>query len=462
LEKKVRKDLELMNLPAASWRLEDDDICDVAVIGAGQAGIAIAHALQLEGIHNVRVFDSAKDGEEGPWLTTARMRTLRSGKQLRGPANLPHLTFQAWCEAKYGPEKWEAVGRIPTNAWGKYLQWLKKTTGVAVYNGWKLQNIVPNEDQTLQLHFANEQVIHCRKVVLATGQTGFGGAELPSFTTRIPKRYWAHTSDRIDASLLRNKHVTVIGVGASGYDAAALALEGGADRVQMLMRKQELPAVNHAASFAYVGFMRGFYYLKNKERYQYCTKVLDAGIPPPQDSIDRIKSFSNFELLASTKIKAVSFADNKRIKVETNHGIIFTDFLILATGFAIDGSKQPELQGFIDQIQLWKDRVPDIDAKYGRYPYLGPHFEFLERKLGSASFLGNIHCFNMGGFLSHGRICGDLDGLHVGVQRLVEGISIDLFLQDTCRNGEPTPHECPGTCQIGLCSPFSLEDLEDS
>lgn len=456
LETKITRELELLNLPAATWRTAEGDMCDVAIIGGGQAGIAIAHALELEGIYNVQVFDSAKEGEEGPWLTTARMRTLRSGKKLRGPAQLPHLTFQAWCEAKYGKESWEKVGKIPTNAWGKYLQWMRKALNISVCNGCSLKNIVPDGDQALVLHFDGGKNVRCRKVVLATGRMGFGGPEIPDFIKSLPRKYWAHTSDRIDPVRFRNKRVAVIGVGASGFDVAAVALESGAQKVQMIMRRDKLPTVNHAAPFAYPGFMRGFYYLSDKERHDYFSKVLESGIPPPQESIDRLDPFDTFELLASTQIKKVSEV-GRRVSIDTNKGPILADFIVLATGYAVDGSRRQELQGIVDKIQLWQDRMPDIHPRFGKFAYLGPHFEFLEKNPGSAPYLANIHCFNYGGFLSHGRICGDLDGLHVGIARLVEGITIDLFLQDTCRNGEPEPHECPGTCQIGLCSPFSLK-----
>lgn len=456
LDTKIKRDLELLNLPAASWRFEEGDMCDVAIIGGGQAGVAIAHALELEGISNVRIFDSAKDGQEGPWLTTARMRTLRSGKKLRGPAHLPHLTFQAWCEAKYGKESWEKVGKIPTNAWGKYLQWMRKVLGISVHNEWNLLSISSNDDDSLILKFDQNRTVRCRKVVLATGRMGFGGPEIPSFITAVPKKYWAHTSERIDPVSFRNKRVAVIGVGASGFDVAAVALENGAKQVQMLMRREALPTVNHGASFAYPGFMRGFYYLSDKERLDYFTKVLESGIPPPQESIDRLDPFDTFELLASTRISKI-FEEGRRVRIETNNGPLLADFIVLATGYAVDASMRQELADIADKIALWKDRMPEMSPKFGRFAYLGPHFEFLEKTPGTAPYLANVHCFNYGGFLSHGRICGDLDGLHVGIARLVDGIIIDLFLQDTCRNGEPTPNECPGTCQIGLCSPFSLK-----
>ncbi len=456
LENKIAHDLELMNLPAPSWRPLEGEMCEVAIIGAGQAGISIAHALELEGIYNVQVFDSAKAGEEGPWLTTARMRTLRSGKKLRGPAHLPHLTFQAWCEAKYGKEAWENVGKIPTAAWGKYVQWLRKVLKIQVNSGWKLEKIVPNFDNSLTLLFDGNRKVSCRKVVLATGRMGFGGANIPDFIKTLPKKYWAHTSEKIEPSSFHNKHVTVVGVGASGFDAAAYALENGALAVDMIMRRESLPTVHHASFFAYQGFLRGFYFLSDDERYDFTKKVLDSGIPPPPESLDRLDPYSTFTLVASTEIKGLSEV-SKRVAIDTNHGRRLSDFIVLATGYKADGTALPELSGFFDKILLWQDRVVDAAPKYGSFPYLGPHFEFLEKRPGASPFLANIHCFNYGGFLSHGRISGDLDGLHIGISRLVEGISVDLFLQDTCRNGEPTPNECPGTCQIGLCSPYTLE-----
>ena len=50
---------------------------DVAIVGAGMAGLALAAALVQRGV-SVVVYDEAPAGFEGPWATTARMETLRS------------------------------------------------------------------------------------------------------------------------------------------------------------------------------------------------------------------------------------------------------------------------------------------------------------------------------------------------------------------------------------------------
>src|SRR5262249_8079286 len=154
-----------------------------------------------------------------------------------------------------------------------------------------------------------------------------------------------------DNSTFLHKRVTVIGVGASGFDAAATALENGAKSVQMLMRREKLPEINYFANFAYPGFSHGFYYLTDKERVDFFNKALQAGIPPPEDSIKRLEPFKNFELISSIEIESVA-PHSESLTLNTNKGPLHTDFIILATGYAVDGSKQPELQPFYDKILL--------------------------------------------------------------------------------------------------------------
>ena len=116
----------------------------------------------------------------------------------------------------------------------------------------------------------------------------------------------------------------------------------------------------------------------------------------------------------------------------------------------MDASRLPELASFADNILLWRDVVDGISTKLGRFPYLGQHFEFVERCHGANPYLSNIYCFNYGAFLSHGRISGDIDCIDVGIKRLVEGIAIKLFLIETSLNEQVPSNVCPGTCQVDL------------
>lgn len=450
LEKIVKEELKLLDYPPKPWRPDHSDICDVAIIGAGQSGCAIAYALRLEGVHNVQVFDASKKGKEGPWLSTARMKTLRSGKNLRGPClNIPHLTFRAWYEAQHGKAAWKKVAKIPTKLWGKYLQWVRSVLNIEVNNAHKLRDIVSNSDATLTLVFENGKSVSCRQLVLATGRAGFGGFEIPEFIQGIPKKYWAHTGEEIHDSLYKSKKIAVLGVGASSFDAAAACLENGAKSVDMLARRVEIPTKNLMAKLAFSGVNHGFYFLPDKERIELFSKALDAGIPPPIESVQRVEKNPNFTLRTSLQIQGVSASD-KAICFDTNQGCLEYDYLILATGYAVDANLLPELSKIADSILLWGDVVDGLSKKLAKFPYLGQHFEFVERCQGTAPSLSNIYCFNYGAFLSHGRISGDIDCVDVGIKRLVDGIVIKLYLIGNSLDDQMPSNVCPGSCQVDL------------
>src|SRR5690606_18622024 len=99
LERRLAQDLAWLDLPAKPWvpqaSMNGQELLDVAIVGGGMAGLAAAAALGHKGMR-ARIFDTAPQGFEGPWATTARMETLRSPKQLTGPAlGFPALTFRA-------------------------------------------------------------------------------------------------------------------------------------------------------------------------------------------------------------------------------------------------------------------------------------------------------------------------------------------------------------------------------
>jgi cation diffusion facilitator CzcD-associated flavoprotein CzcO len=449
LEQAVAKDLQFLDYPAKPWRKVDPEVCDVAIIGSGMRGLALAFSLQLEGVTNVKLFDAADDGKEGPWLTSARMKTLRSGKKLQGPAcGIPHLTFRAWYEAQYGASAWEELGNIPTALWGDYLCWLKKVLQLEVYNKSCLESIIPNEDNTLTLYFSNQTIQKTRHVVLATGRCGFGGPKLPCFAASMPKKFWAHTSEEIDHAFFKDKRICVIGAGSSAFDAAACALENGAKGVQMLMRKESIPKKNLFAMQSFRGFHHGFYFLPDEARCELFCEALETGVPPPEDSLKRVEKFSTFKLHSGVFTERVEVG-YKSVLLHTNKGRMVADFIIFATGYDVDGSRQKELARVYDKIRLWKDQVETLTEKIGNFPYLGQYFEFLPKEGEYAPFLERIHCFNYGAFLSCGRISGDIDCFDVGIRRLVEGIVQKLFLESSYNEAGQDPCSCtyPGSCQ---------------
>ena len=59
---------------------------NVAIVGGGQTGCALAFALRRAGIGKVTVLEAAPDEQRaGVWLNAARMNLLRTPKTLPGP-----------------------------------------------------------------------------------------------------------------------------------------------------------------------------------------------------------------------------------------------------------------------------------------------------------------------------------------------------------------------------------------
>jgi len=425
------EELNYLNYPPQDWVAKSSTQFDVVIIGAGMAGLAAAFALKRKGIERIQIYDRGIAGFEGPWSTYARMPTLRSTKELVGPAQeLPALSFRAWYEARQGRASWETLGKIPTGMWMEYLRWYKQVLELPVRNNRNLKAIIPEKFVlTLQI---DQELITTQKVVLATGRGGFGGIELPPWVDVLPKSCFSTAYEPIDFTTLRGKRLAVIGCGASGFDAASTALEQGSSEVDMIVRRKAIPQVNKAASNTYYSFQEGYFYLSDQERWTFQTVAYSKGVPPPVEALRRIEKEKNFRLYLDTHIEEVAW-DGKKILFNTTKGLLAYDYLILATGFAIDGRKQPELAPFIDHILLWKDRAVAIGknspVRFLDSPYLGPHFQFLEKEEGGAPYLKNIYCYNYAATMSHGQLSGDIPGIGLGADRLARGIAVDLFTE---------------------------------
>jgi FAD-dependent urate hydroxylase len=423
LEDQVKDDLRNIGIinPHFSSAEDESHLFDVAIIGGGQVGMTLSLALQKEKITNFAIFDKAPKDSEGIWSTTARMMTIRSIKEsvLMPALDLPHLDFRAWFEAN--GHSWEDVDKVPTHYWAEYLHWYRKVLNLDVYNEWKLLSIEPKGEEFL-LHFSGDRKVHARKVVLATGRMGSGGYVIPEFMKNVPKKFYFHTAEEIDPQLLLGKKIGVIGCGASAFDIAAVALESGASRVDMMIRKNKVP---HDYVEDLCDNWECCFSLTDQEKADYFQKVIDNGTPPPDESVERVVHYPNFHLIPLTQISEILPLDETLV-LKTNHGDIEEDLIILGTGYDVNLSKVEPIASFYDKILLWGDRPGSFSYKIAKFPYLGRHFEFLEKNPGDAPYLRNLYCFNYGAYLTHGCISGDLFEIPIGVARLVEGILSDL------------------------------------
>ena len=441
LEARLRRDFELLTLPPAKDWLEPrthpeyGPMLDVAIVGAGMAGLSAAFALKCLAVRSLRVFDRSPAGFEGPWATYARMETLRSPPELPGPAfGFSNLTFRAWFEAQFGTAAWRKVHRIPRLQWMDYLRWYRRMIDVPVENETELADI-GGDAETVLLTLrspSGTRKLAARRVVLANGRDGLGGPYTPDMFRGLDSRYVRHSLDGIDFTRLRGKTVGVLGAGSTAVDCAAEALEAGATRVAMLVRRADVPRINKNMGIGSPGFWTGFRSLTDAQKWTIANYIDGEAVPPPRDSMLRATRHGNFSIFARCAARGVEIKDG-RVLLDTSRGRFAFDFLILATGLNVDWSQRPEFAALKDHILLWRDRfTPEGRTAYAQaeHPFVGPAFEFLERAPDSAPWVTRIHCFTYPAYLNHGPISGDIPAIGIGAERVASGVAAKLFAED--------------------------------
>jgi len=445
LECRIAVDLERIEASPRRWMPDQSGpdgapLHNVVIVGAGLSGLSIAFGLKRQSVDRVLIVDKSAEGREGPWVTCARMDTLRSPKHLTGPdLGLPSLTYRSWYEALHGPAAWDEVVKIDRADWMDYLRWYRRVTAPDVRNGVTLTGIRPASD-FLALDLATKdgpQRLYARKLVLATGIEGAGGLAVPDFVKALPRDRWTHSGEEIEAEHLSGRDIGIVGAAASAFDWAVAALRGGARSATLFARSSEFPKTEVLAWTNFPGFLGHFADLDELRRWRFMRRVFDLKVPPTQEMYRAAHAFPNFETRLGCPPRAAALEDG-RIRLDTDGGTFRFDHLLLGTGYEVDLSLRPEFAGFADEIALWGDRFTpppgEEDASLARYPYLGRDFELTEKRPGLAPWLANIHVFNNGAVPSLGPICNGITGLKYGAPRMVAALTRGLFLADADRH----------------------------
>ncbi|WP_355498432.1 FAD/NAD(P)-binding protein [Xanthomonas sp. PPL133] len=440
LSAQVARELQWLGHGGPDWtRVQSHDgehVYDVVIVGGGQSGLGAAFGLLRERISNLLVIDENPAGREGPWVTYARMVTLRTPKELSAlDFGMPSLTFRAYWEARHGTAAWDALGKIPRADWMDYLRWYREVLGLPVRNQARLLRIEPLPTRRLQrLHLESGDALLARKVVLATGIQGGGQWHVPSLVAgKLARARYAHTSEAIDYAALPGRRIGILGGGASAFDNAQHALAAGVGEVHVFVRRNALPRVNPIRHMERSGIIPRFAALPDADKYAMMASFFRRNQPPTNDTFERAAAWPNFHLhLGSPWQDVAETADG--VLVTTPHGRLPFDFVVLSTGLVTDPALRPELAAVADGIARWRDRyrpppgqeLPLLDA----HPYLGPGFELLPRTPAHASALHGLFAFNYSALLSLGLSAAALSGLKHALPRLVKAVADQLFLDE--------------------------------
>lgn len=452
----ARREWAMLAYPASPWvdavkGPDGAEALDVAIIGAGQFGMVTAAALRRERIARVGCFDAAAEGQEGPWVSFARMEMLRTPKHITGPdLGLPSLTFQAWWEAQHGPEAWDTLFRIPRTAWMDYLTWLRGTLDLPIRNEWRLVEVAPHGAALLRLGFETGQgrrILFARHLVLAMGASGADPGHLPAIMRGLPAGRALHANAPMDPGALRGARVAVLGAGASAFDMAIAALEAGAREASVSVRRPALPRSNPRRWLENAGYLAHYVDLPDAAKWAMSAHLDAIGQPPPLPTYRRAISLPGFRLLTGFPWQACRWT-GAEIEITGAGRHLAADVLVAATGMRFAMEDIPALAPIAAQAARWADRFPGADdPARAACPYLTREGAFQERVPGTAPWLGRVFSCMAGAALSLGPTATSNSGLKFVVPRMVEGIRRRLFLDqqaaDWARFTADIHHELP-------------------
>ncbi len=421
--------------PVRPWLAPAPTDMDVAIIGAGQSGVVIAEALIHAGIGRVGLFERAEPGGAGIWRHIARMETLRTVKDVSGPeAAIPVDDFATWYDKRRGPGAFAQLERVPRLLWAEYIDGLRDTGTVIPQYHHDLLDLAATE-AGLRLEFATPQgkrQLTTRKVILATGIAGLGATNIPSLIRqRLRADQYAHTHDRIDLTRLKGQRVAVLGGACSAFDAAAAAIEAGAERADLFVRRSDLYQPVEYPLGEHYGAAAHFHSLPDDLRWKLVRQMRARG-NVARHTVERMARYPNFSLHLGAGWSDLH-SDGKTIQIEAAGKRFEVDFVIAGTGYRLDPALRPELRRIAPLIARWCDRYrPEPgqeDDSLASSPYLDAGFAFQERRVGTAPFLRNVHAFSYGGVVSNARHVGDIGTMAFYIPRLIDAVVRD-FIRD--------------------------------
>ena len=443
LAARLRHELDMLAYPAAPWvkpceHASGRRVLDVLIVGGGQSGLAIAAGLRREGITNILCLDRSPAGYEGPWETFARMGTLRTPKFLVGTElGYPSLSIQSYYVARFGQDAWDAIDRVPRTHWMDYLRWYRQVLGLPVQNDTTVLSIGRVQDGVITVEAevrGKPDQFHARRIVLATGYDGCGEWRIPAeIASAVDPARVFHSNGPVDFQVMRGKCVGVLGHGASAFDNAARALAEGAERVDLCFRRKQLPLINPHRWIEFVGFLKHFPDLSDRTRWQVNLHFKKIDQPPARWGFAEAHSYDRFAMHAGCPWLKLEQTADGAIVVETPKTRMTFDYLICATGSALDFGMRPELALFRDEILPWRDvftpAPEEAHPTLGFFPYLGRGYEFRSRPGGDAETLRRIHAFNFSGIVSMGPHSTSVSGHKYSVPRVLRGLTRSIMLE---------------------------------
>ena len=276
--------------------------------------------------------------------------------------------------------------------WQDYLDWYRRVLALPVENNVNVTGFSLVDD-LVAIETADDGSRLARKVILCTGLDGTGEWTVPRFVSEALQKAAMPIVPRISISKRLPASILVLGNGASAFDNAAMA-SNTAPRLSRFAFESRTFRVSTftsgwrpAASLATSGRCR-------ISSAGGLMPITGTSQPPPQESLWRCVNFPHFKIETNASWEKVSLNHDDAILVDTPRGRMTFDYLICGTGISNNTVTRPEIAKLSRFIATWNHVFapqPDhADPYLGAAPYLGPGFQFLGKKKGTAPILSRI------------------------------------------------------------------------
>ena len=211
-----------MNIAVNPLRLRDD--CEVAIVGAGPYGLAVAAHLRAANV-SFRIFGDA--------LSFWR-NNMPAGMLLRSPWVATHIAEPRGrhrLDDYYAQAGLEIPKLLPIERFVDYGRWFQSRVAPDLDS--RAVARIESVEGGFRLTLADGNTLNARRVVMAMGLLGH--EHRPAAFDGLPRDLVSHSCEHTDSERYRGKHVAVIGRGQSACESAALLHEAGAE-VELVCR----------------------------------------------------------------------------------------------------------------------------------------------------------------------------------------------------------------------------------
>jgi hypothetical protein len=360
-----------MNIAVNPFRSSDD--CEVAIIGAGPYGLAVAAHMRAANIP-IRVFGEAMSF----WR-----RNMPAGMKLRSPWIATHIA--------------DPLNRYQLDNYyreaGLSQPKLLPVENFIDYGTWFQARVVPDLDARAVLHVGavdggfdlvldDGNHFFARRVVMAAGLLNH--EYRPAQFDGLPRALVSHSSEHTTSDRFRGRHVAVIGRGQSACESAALLHEAGANVEiicrggllwnadpgdRSLLRKTVRSLLGNAlippsqvGPFPYnwlveaPGLIRHMTKQSRDSLNEHCLRA--TAILWLRSRLQDVPVNEGRRILEARQ-------DGDRIALTLDNGIRRFDHVLLATGYRID----------VDKMTILEPRLRTRIARHGSLPALSGAFE---------------------------------------------------------------------------------------